>query len=172
MITSSGGEIVPEFKVKCRECGKEYTANVNRNGYCDECKAKKTAEARHKYYNKRKANGGSLKYEPHLEICEDCGIKFETTGTQKRCPYCAQKYNTKQNNEYRNSHTDSLSLRLPIGVRDEMKDIASHNGLTLTSLILMNFDYYKLFLNLSLDDQKKVLSILAHGHSNDDEHNK
>ena len=161
---------MPKYKVKCRECGKEYTANVNRNGYCDECKAKKTAEARHKYYNKRKANGGSLKYVVHLEICEDCGMKFETTGTQKRCPYCAQKYNTKQNNEYRNSHTDSLSLRLPIGVRDEMKTVANYHGLSLTSLLLQSYDQYKRFLGLSNDEQAAIRSILEHAKSIDDDH--
>ena len=170
MITSSGGETVPEYKVKCRECGKEYTAKVNRDGYCNECKAKKNAEVLRRYYDKRKANGGSLKNDLHLEICKDCGLKFETTGSQKRCPYCAKKHNTKQNNEYRNKHTDSLSLRLPIGVRDEMKTVANCHGLSLTSLLIQSYDQYKRFLSLSDDEQAAIRSILEHAKSIDDDH--
>lgn len=166
MLTRVGGEVLPEYKVKCRECGKVYTANVNRNGLCTECKAIKTAESKHKYYNKRKANGGSLKKEPIFKICVDCGKEFDTTGTQTRCPECARKLIDNNKNKKRAEQTTTLSLRLPKHVHEELKTLASDNGLSLTSLILQSNEFYKTFLNLPLNAQNAIRLMIERMNTN------
>lgn len=172
MLSRVGGEDLPEYKVKCRECGRNYTANVNRDGLCSECKAKKTAEANHKYYSKRKANGGKLTADQHIEYCMICDEKFIATGRQVICPRCSRRKSIENNNKKRSENTESLSLRLPNGIRDEMKDVASYNKLSLTSLMIQSYEFYRDFLSLPPDAQNQIDIIMEQANNFDDKYNK
>ena len=149
-----------EYLVKCRNCGKLYSAQSNRIGLCNDCKALSTANSKHKYYEKRKAKGLPLKNEPFYTKCEVCGKGFYSDGGQKICSVCARQKNIADNNAFRSDNTDSLSLRVPKGMRDEMKQIASDNGLTLTSLVMRGYYFEKTFLDLPPEKQQQIRSIL------------
>lgn len=163
---------MPEYLVKCSKCGKTYVAKVNREGLCNECKAQNTAISKHIYYEKRKINGGKLISEPQIRRCKECGKRFYSTNSQTVCRMCARKKSIEKSNEYRKDTTYSLSMRIPKFVHEEMKQLASDNSLSLTSLVMRSYDIYKRFLTLPPEKQDEFLSMLPNDIDKKDEKNK
>ena len=153
IVSKVGGEVLPEYLVKCSKCGKSYIAKVNREGLCNECKAQNTAISKHLYYEKRKASGGSLKQGAQIK-------RFYAAEYQTMCSRCARKESIKKNNENRKDTTYSLSLRVPKYVHEEMKQLAADKGLSLTALVIHSYELYKRLLELSPEEQDRIIAKL------------
>lgn len=160
IVSKVGGEVLPEYLVKCSKCGKSYIAKVNREGLCNECKAQNTAISKHLYYEKRKASGGSLKQGAQIKRCKICGKRFYAAEYQTMCSRCARKESIKKNNENRKDTTYSLSLRVPKYVHEEMKQLAADKGLSLTALVIHSYELYKRLLELSPEEQDRIIAKL------------
>ena len=89
-----------------------------------------------------------------------CGKRFYADSKLSLCSECARKKNIADNNACRAEKTDSLSLRVPKGMRDEMKQAACDNGMTLTSLVMHGYEFEKKFLQLPVEKQQQIRSIL------------
>ena len=159
-IVFKGVRALAEHLVKCTRCGKTYVAHVNRGGLCNDCKALNTADTKHRSYEKRKARGYDYKKVPFDNKCEVCGKWFYADSKLSLCSECARKKNNADNNACRAEKTDSLSLRVPKGMRDEMKQAACDNGMTLTSLVMHGYEFEKKFLQLPVEKQQQIWSIL------------
>lgn len=153
-----------EYEVKCIGCGTDYIAHSNRDGYCPECKAKRAAQTRHRYYEKRKQNNKAIKEE--LLACVDCGKLINAIlSSQKRCPTCQlvhERDMKKQNTiDYRREHFDCIQVKVPKGEREEIKRMAAENGDSLQSLYTKGEKLYNAIYALSEGDRNKVLEMLG-----------
>lgn len=153
-----------EYEVNCIGCGTSYIAHSSRDGYCPECKAKRAAQTRHRYYEKRKHEQKEAKRG--LVDCVICGKLFNAVlSDQKRCPTCqlVHERDIKRANtiDYRRERYDCIQVKVPKGERELIKQIASDNGDTLQSLYTKGQKLYKALYALDQSDRDRILDILG-----------
>ena len=151
------------FEVTCKDCGKKYNSDINRDGYCEVCSSKHIAESKHKYYENRKQTRAETKEK--LTACEQCGRLFDAKNSaQKLCSICQllkeREYKMTASNQYRKENQDVIQFKVPKGRRDELKDYASSRGLTLTGLVLDSVRLYQDIFSLPDDQIDKIFELI------------
>ena len=157
---------MPDFKVTCIKCGKKYDAKVNRNGLCDDCRAIRISETKHKYYEKQKQRYFDIK-PPHEVICTKCGKTFMTQLNENICPDCklviSREKAIKSSNKKRSYSSDPVSVRFEAGTLSQLKDTAEVNKLSVPELLRRGCQMYTEYLCLDDKDRSSIDEILKKG---------
>ena len=151
------------YQVTCIECGKKYESAVKRDGYCEECRSKKIAETKHKYYESRKLKRAETKKT--LKNCERCDRLFDPVKSdQTLCARCQllkeQNYKMTASNQYRKDFNDVIQIKVPKGRRAVLKETAGKYGMNLTSFILRSIDFFDNVYSLPLEDIENIEAIV------------
>ena len=151
------------YIVTCKDCGKTYQAARNRDGYCESCRARRMAETRHRYYEKRKEHRKEVSNT--IPRCENCGKKFvPSNDSQKLCEKCQflkeSNYRMTNSNQYRKEHTDAIQFKVPKGNREVLKECAADRGMNLTEFILDSIRLNQSIYSLPEEERQKIYDIL------------
>ncbi len=151
------------FEVTCKECGKKYQSEKNRDGYCEVCRSRRIAETKHKYYETRKAKRDEIRKK--VDRCENCGKKFKPKKSdQKLCEECQylkeSNYRMTASNQYRKDHTDVIQFKVPKGMRADLKKYAADHGMNMTALIMNSIELFQKFLALPDDQRDQVNELI------------
>lgn len=124
----------------CLQCGNEYVAQSNRQGYCPDCRKERQKERNRKYQERK--NSGQSRSIGSADTCANCGQSYIIkTGSQILCDNCIKKgvnmQKSKNNTAYRNRNYDSVHFYLPKGAREQLKAFAEEHGMSLNQF--MNF---------------------------------
>ena len=159
---------MPGFEVTCTNCGKKYTAKVNRHGLCEDCRAIKISETKHRYYEKQKQKYFELK-TPEDAVCTKCGKHFLTQRSETICPDCkliiSREKAIKRSNKIRAYSSDPVSVRFEPGTLSQLKDTAEVNLISVNELLRRGCRMYTAYLNLNDEDRKLIDEILNKGKS-------
>ncbi len=157
-----GSELM--FNVICKDCGKEYHSDINRNGYCEECRSKRIAKSKHKYYESRKGTRADIKDK--LTACEQCGRLFDAKmSSQKLCSICQllkeRNYRMTSSNQYRKDNQDVIQIKVPKGMRDDLKKYAASRNMSLTSLIRLSLELEKSIYSLPQERIDRITELIT-----------
>ena len=155
-----------DFEVTCKNCGKKYIAKVNRNGFCDDCRAVKLSETKHRYYEKRKQKYFEVK-PPQEALCTMCGKTFMTQLNEHICPDCklitSREKAIKRSNEHRKYTSDPISVRFEAGTLSQLKDTAQINKISVQELLRRGCRMYTQYLCLTDKERSLIDDILKNG---------
>lgn len=147
------------YENSCQRCGKTYTSGTNRPGYCPECKMERQKE-RNKAYMERKREGAVRKIGS-ADVCANCGKAYIVkTGSQILCDECIKKgvklTKSKVNTKYRDKTYDTITVYVPKGEKDKLKEYAKSNGFNSLNEFFNLLIDYAVYKNFSIDDCNKI----------------
>ena len=131
---------MPYYEQTCLRCLKQYTAGVNRKGYCPDCQLERQKERNAAHAARRK--NGTVRHIGSTDICTYCNREYTVrSGSQTLCQECIDKgiklNKTQINTKYRDTHYDSIHLYVPKGERAKIKEIARRRNMSLNEFILL-----------------------------------
>lgn len=134
------------YILTCKNCGKEYESNSNRQGTCPECRMEKQKQRNREYLERR--SSGQTRSIGATDICANCGKPFIIrTGSQKLCEECIEKgiriTRTKANNKYKMKTYDELHIFVSKGEKDKLKEFAYLHGKSLNEFVNEAIAVYK-----------------------------
>lgn len=129
----------------CQMCGNEFKTDSNRAMYCPGCRKKRQVEKNNAYKQRRR--DGLTREVGSTQPCPICGKEFVLkTGSQKCCDECRHKQTnavkSEYNNRYIKAHYDRLSLFLPKGESELVKEFAKSHEMSVNKLLRLALDEY------------------------------
>lgn len=143
------------YENRCQRCGKTYTSGSNRPGYCQDCRMERQKE-RNKEYMERKRDGAARKIGS-ADVCANCGKPFIIkSGSQILCEDCIKKgvklTKSKVNTKYRDKTYDTVTVYVPKGDKDKLKEYATANGFKSLNEFINLLIKYAVDKDFSIDD--------------------
>ena len=143
------------YENRCKRCGKKYESGSNRPGYCPECRKERQKE-RNRDYLERKHEGRSRSIGS-ADVCSNCGKPYIVkTGSQVLCDECIKKgvklTKSKVNTKYRDKTYDTITVYVPKGEKEKLKDYAKSNGFNSLNEFVNLLIVYAVDKNFSIDD--------------------
>lgn len=134
------------FTHTCTICQNTFESTSNRAKYCCDYCRDKAQVLRNKAYKEKKLLGTAVKVGSE-QICPYCNNTYTVvTGSQKCCKECQKKRrnaNSTSNPEYVKENYETIRVYVPKGQRDDIKDYAQSQGLSVNKLLITALEEYR-----------------------------